>query len=195
MGLNVSLNCGIRSQIIMLFVHVLFCCCKSIFISVFVVCIIEGLFKIFSLFFQRLKLTGSNHGIDMCDIAEWIAWKTVDHFGIRKYWLTDCDWVVGISKLDLTMSEYTSYTDGTRLWSLPMSTESGFIFLIEQWVHNCRIWISYNYKINRSLIKLRLIKITCNKNKPRKWIIFCYFSNQQNFLLNFMIISLVNLYC
>ena len=158
MGLNVSLNCGIRSQIIMLFVHVLFCCCKSIFISVFVVCIIEGLFKILSLFFQRLKLTSSNHGIDMCDIAEWVAWKAVDHFGIRKYWLTDRDGVIGVSKFDLTMSEDTSNTDGTRLRSLPMPTKCCFILLIEQWVHICGIRISYNYKINQSLLKLRIIK-------------------------------------
>lgn len=150
LSLNVSFNGRVWCKIIMLFVHVLFSCTEGIFISVFVLWLIEGFFKVFSLFFQRLKLTSSNHRIDVCDISERVAWKTVDHFGIREYWLTDCNGIVGVSKLNLTMSKYTSYTDGARLWGLPMSAKCGFIFLIEQWVHFRKFWISYNYTINRS---------------------------------------------
>lgn len=135
MSLNVSFNGRVWCKIVMLFVHVLFCCAEGIFISVFVLWLVEGFFKIFSLFFQRLKLTSSNHRIDVCDISKRVTWKTVDHFWIREYWLTDRNGIIWVSKLNLTMRKYTSYTDGTRLWSLPMPAKCGFIFLIEQWVH------------------------------------------------------------
>lgn len=144
LGLNISFYSWVRCKIIMLFVHVLFCCIKSIFVCVFVLSIIKGFFKILCLFFKRLKLTSSNHCINMSNISEWIAWKTIYHFGIRKDWLTDSNGIVRVSKLNLSMGENTSYTDGTWLCSLPMPTKCGFIFLIEQWVHYWGNSISYN---------------------------------------------------
>jgi len=81
----------------------------------------------------------------MGNISKRIAGKAVDHFGIGKYRLADCDGIVGISKLNLTMCKHASDTNWAGLRSLPMPAQCGFVFLIKQWVHYYKISIYYNF--------------------------------------------------